>query len=134
MIFERKQPNLLRVEIIPMIDISYIIITFLLVFAVFRGTDAALKLNLPRAATADQNIQQPVTVTVSKAGGFLISGRTVSSAQLKDFIRSRVERHPDQNIVIRTDRDVRFQFIVDAMDAVRSAGGSRIALAVTRPR
>lgn len=132
MIFERKPRSPLRVELVPMIDISYIIITFLLVFAVFRSSDAALKLNLPRAVTAEHEVQLPVTITVTKAGQFFVAGQAVSADQLKDLVRSRVGQHPDQGIVIRTDRDVRFQYIVDAMDAVRSVGGSRIALAVAR--
>lgn len=132
MIFERKTRSRPRVEIIPMIDITFTIITFFLVFTVFRGSDASLRLNLPKATTGDQNVAAPVVVTVTSEGQFLVEGNLLSPDGLKDALEGQVAGHPEQAVVIKADRDVKYQYLVDAMDAFRAVGGSHIALAVER--
>ena len=105
MIFETRPRRDLTLAIIPMIDIAYIIITFFLVFCVFRGTDASLRLRLPRAATAQDGTQAPVVITVTPEGEFVIPGGTVSDERLKGFLQTQLAGHPEQAVVIKADRD-----------------------------
>jgi biopolymer transport protein ExbD len=115
-----------------MIDITFTIITFFLVFTVFRGTDAAMRLNLPKASSGDKGVTAPVVVTVTDQGEFFLQGRQVTTAELRSSLGNQVSAHPEQSVIIKADRDVKYQYLVDAMDAFRAVGGAHIALAVER--
>jgi biopolymer transport protein ExbD len=118
------------VQLTPLIDVVFNILCFFIVFTVFRGAESGIQLKLPKSATAQQQPATPVVVTVSRAGEFFVNGAQYTRESLAGEVARTVSASPDQVVIIKADRDARYEYLVEALDAVRGSAGARIALAV----
>ncbi|NMB45162.1 MAG: biopolymer transporter ExbD [Firmicutes bacterium] len=126
----RKKPN---VQIVPLIDVIFFILVFFMLFTTFRTQPAGLNLELPKAATSDRQSPSQVTISIAADGRTFLGDRQVSSATLKAEIGKSLKQRPDLFIVIKADKNTRYDYVVQAMDDIRQVGGYRFGLAV-RPR
>ncbi|MGE5553168.1 MAG: ExbD/TolR family protein [Betaproteobacteria bacterium] len=135
MIIEPPRRRAPQIQITPLIDVIFNILCFFIVFTIFRGSESAIGLRLPRAATADRQPPAPLVVTVPATGGFYLDGREVDRDVLGAEVARLVERDPEHVVIIKADRSVRYERLVEALDVVRENGGTRLALAVEpKPR
>lgn len=123
----RRRP---RVEIINMVDVMFFLLSFFLVFSTLRVTPATLDLDLPRAATAVREAAPEIEVTIDRSGRYSVDGSPVTLTQMGVLAGDAVRRHPDQLVVIRADKGVQYDLVVQAIDVLRRAGAYRIGLAV----
>ena len=127
----RKQRKKARIEIIPMIDTMFFLLVFFMVATLSMTVQRGIPVNLPHAATAQEELHQVVTLTVTKEGRLLFDKEPVTSA---DEVKTRLARWKatgaDVYVVINADRAVEHGRVIDVMDAVRQAGVTRIAVAV----
>jgi biopolymer transport protein ExbD len=129
----RRRPP--QIQLTPLIDVIFNILCFFIVFTVFRSNEAAIGLRLPRAATSEQYPPAPLVVTVPATGGFYVADRPVDQIGLGAEVARVVGRDPNHLVIIKADRNVRYERLVEALDAVRENGGIRLALAVEpKPR
>ncbi|NMB11136.1 MAG: biopolymer transporter ExbD [Firmicutes bacterium] len=126
----RKKPN---VQIVPLIDVIFFILVFFMLFTTFRTQPAGLNLELPKAATSDKQSPSQVTVSIAADGRMYLGDRQVTSAALRSEVSKALQRRPDLFVVIRADKNARYDYVVQAMDDIRQVGGYRFGLAV-RPR
>lgn len=119
-----------RVEIINMVDVMFFLLAFFMVFSTFRTSPATLNLDLPRAVTATREAPSEVVVSIDRQGRYFLNGRPVSLAQMTTLVGDAVRRQPDQLVVVRADREVQYDRVVQAIDALRRAGAYRLGLAV----
>lgn len=138
MAITRRTAKRPRIEIVPMIDVVFFLLVFFMLFTTFRATPAGLEVELPRAATANERIPQQVTVSVDRSGALYwqrgnTPGRPVSLAELTSAVKQAVAGDADLLVVVRGDKQARYEHIVRAIDAIRLVGGRNIALAVESP-
>jgi biopolymer transport protein ExbD len=127
----RRQRKKARIEIIPMIDTMFFLLVFFMVATLSMTVQRGIPVNLPHAATAQEELHQVVTLTVTKEGRLLFDKEPVTSA---DEVKTRLARWKatgaDVYVVINADRAVEHGRVIDVMDAVRQAGVTRVAVAV----
>ena len=126
----RKPAGLL---LVPMIDIFTVLVTFLLMTAVFARI-TVLHLDLPSAS--DGQVSEPtfrLEVIVREAGLELTNGSTTIAAipavngeydlkALSDLALSLKRDHPDvDSASVLLERTVRYDSMIQVMDAIRSA-------------
>lgn len=119
-----------RVEIINMVDVMFFLLAFFMVFTTFRTNPATLNLDLPRAVTATREAAPELEVSIDRSGRYFLNGRPVSLTQMSALVGDSVRRHPGQLVVVRADREVKYDRVVQAIDALRKAGAYRLGLAV----
>ena len=127
----RHQRKRARIEIIPMIDTMFFLLVFFMVATLTMTLQRGVPVNLPHAATAQEELRQVVTLTVTKDGMLLFDKVPISSV---DEAAARLGRWKasgtDVAVVVNADRSVEHGQVVELMDAVRQAGITRIAVAV----
>jgi biopolymer transport protein ExbD len=130
----RHQRKKARIEIIPMIDTMFFLLVFFMVATLSMTMQRGIPVNLPHAATAQEELRQVVTLTVTKDGKLLFDKELIASP---DEAAVRLGRWKasgtDVSVVVNADRSVEHGVVVELMDAVRQAGVTRIAVAV-KPR
>ncbi|NLG69050.1 MAG: hypothetical protein GX496_05720 [Firmicutes bacterium] len=118
-----------RVEIINMVDVMFFLLAFFMVFTTFRTNPSTLNLDLPRAVTATREAPSEMVVSIDRSGRYFLNGRAVSLAQMSTLVGDSVRRHPDQLVIVRADREVQYDRVVQAIDARRRAGAYRLGRA-----
>lgn len=127
----RRSP---RVEIVPLIDIMFILVVFFIVSTTFRTEPAGIQVDLPRAATGAAHEQAELRITVTEQGTMFVNGTAASESDIQARVRTAVQSNPNTLIIVSADRRVAYDHVVRAMDAARAAGGHRLALSVEAPR
>lgn len=121
-------------DITPMIDVVFFLLVFFMVYFTVRTAPLGLNVELPKAVTGSAQASARFEVAVDKSGAFYVAGRRVSSAELRQALTERLKVNPDVFVIVKADKEVRYEYVVDALDQVRSAGGYRLGLAVEQDR
>ena len=127
----RKVQKKARIEIIPMIDTMFFLLVFFMVATLSMTMQRGLPVNLPHAATAQDELRQVVTLTLTKEGKLLFDKEEIASTSetTARLIRWKATGN-EVSVVINADRSVEHGVVVELMDAVRQGGVTRIAIAV----
>ncbi len=128
-----------RIEIIPLIDVIFCILTFFILAAVGLTRQQAIDLDLPSASTGDplppqglgsEAIQRErLYVSVDAIGQVYLDQQPVSLDLLYDVLLQHQQVSPEGLIVLYASRDARYEDVIQVLDLLRSVGGDRVALA-----
>lgn len=127
----RRRP---RVDIVPMIDVMFILVVFFMLSTTFRSEPAGIQVDLPKAVTGVVQEQAELRITVNEQGAMFVNGVSAGADQLREQVRQAVAVRPDTIIIVSADRKVAYDYVVRAMDLAREGGAYRIALSVESPR
>ena len=124
-----RAPRKARIEIIPMIDTVFFLLVFFMMASLSMTVYRGVPLSLPKAASGEPR-QDRVSVSVTRDGVIYLDRDQVEPAQLTEKLRALHDRDPEVVVVVSADGDVTHRHVVEAMDAARVAGVSRMAIAV----
>src|SRR5688500_16914365 len=127
---QRRSLKKARIEIIPMIDTIFFLLVFFMISTLSMARYRGLPVNLPRAASGQQAPAETAAVTVDKAGGLFLDKQPVDRAVLENRLRAHFTQNPELLVVINADDGVEHGRVVEVMDAARSAGVAKLAIAV----
>ncbi|QEG24600.1 ExbD/TolR family protein [Mariniblastus fucicola] len=133
----RYQPvRKLGFNMTPMIDVVFLLIIFFLVSSHLQKQETQQELDLPVAASADNDIDQEtprVTVNVLDSGELLVAGRPLTQAQLIPMLKAvRDEKGEDIEVRIRSSRSAPWSKIEPVMLSCTKSGIWNVGFAVYR--
>ncbi|AFY38235.1 outer membrane transport energization protein ExbD [[Leptolyngbya] sp. PCC 7376] len=118
-----------QINIVPMIDVIFAILTFFIISTLFLGRFEALTVNLPKAKTSQSQDSVKATVTLDEAGIVYLNKSEVSLDDLKDEITDLVESETNLVVVLNADGAVTHDKVVTVIDQVRQIEGAKLAIA-----
>lgn len=127
----RRAPKKARIEIIPLIDTVFFLLVFFMMASLSMAVYHGMPVNLPRATSAQQTVAESTSITVDRDGQTFVNREPVPLGSLGDRVRVLLQRNPALAVVINADGDVTHRHVVDVLDALRTSGVSRMAIAVT---
>lgn len=108
----------------------FFMLVFFMVFSTLKTEPMGLDVELPRAVTGTAQTSTSFEVVVDKSGAFYVSGRHVTGAELEQDLVQRLQVNPDIFVIVKADKEVRYEHVVRALDHIRGVGGYRLGLAV----
>ena len=124
-----RAPRKARIEIIPMIDTVFFLLVFFMMASLSMTVSRGMSVSLPKAASGEPR-QDRVSVSVTRDGVIYLDRDRVEPTQLTERLRALHEKDPEVVVVVSADGDVTHRHVVEAMDAARVAGISKMAIAV----
>lgn len=127
----KKYRIIADINMIPFIDVSLVLLIIFMVMTPFL-VKSQLKVNLPKAESAEQAADQPdmIDVQIDKDGAISVNGQTVPSDEVETALRNVMLDVENQPVVIHADRDVPFQSVVTVMDAAKKIGVAKLGVGV----
>lgn len=122
----------LELNIVPMLDVVFAILTFFIMSTLFLTRSEGLPVNLPKAATAKSQQQTKIAVTVQPNGQLALNKRSVQINQLETGVRSLVQASQQAVVVIHADENVNHGQVVEVMDQIRKIDGVKMAIATKK--
>lgn len=112
----------------PLIDMVFQLLLF---FALTSSISEAraLRVNLPAAATADREREEPVVLVVTSEGRYLLEEGEIPADDLPSAIRSRLAGQSDRPVRIEADEAAEVGPAIRALDAARAAGARSASIA-----
>ncbi|KOP25631.1 biopolymer transporter ExbD [Hapalosiphon sp. MRB220] len=123
-----------QINIVPMIDVIFAILTFFIMSTLYLTRSEGLPVSLPKAATAkQQQIPTKITVTVDKDGKVSLNRKPTTVDALEGQVRTLVGSNPEALVIINADEKVGHGQVVTVMDKVRQVKGAKLAIATQKP-
>ena len=124
----------LEINIIPLIDVMFALLTFFVISTLYLTRSEGLPVNLPKAATAQQQQQSvKATVTVDAKGQVSLNRKPIALDALTEQVRTLVGSNQEVMVVINADEGVDHGQVVAVMDRVRRVPGAKLAIATQKP-
>lgn len=121
-----------EVNIIPVIDISLVLLVILFVTAPLLSYPT-LPVDLP-PASALANQELTIAVTCLKDGSLSVRAAPTTWENLVSDLRREVDKKTGAIVLIRADKTVPYRIMQRLIVAAKSAGARQIALATEPPR
>jgi biopolymer transport protein ExbD len=121
-----------RIEIVPMIDVIFCILTFFILAAVGFSRQQAINLNLPKASTGTPQMREMLVVSLDEQGQLYLEKQPVSQVQLYSAAKNYHGLNPTGLMVLHAAQEVRYSEVIKVLDMLKEVGGDRVALA-TKP-
>ncbi len=120
-----------RIEIVPMIDVIFCILTFFILAAVGYSRQQAISLNLPKAVTGTPQMREMLVVSLDNQGQLYLEQRPVSQVQLYSAAKNYNSLNPEGLMVLHASQEVRYSEVIQVLDMLKEVGGEKVALATT---
>ena len=106
-----------------MLDVIFLLLCFFVTVSVFSQWENEISIQLPSAATAQEPDRLPgeIVVNLSKDGKVKVNGRELALDDLKSRLARISKFYPGQPVIIRADRDTKYDFLVKVIDTCRAA-------------
>jgi len=95
-------------------------------------SEAGLKVNLPKTATAETLATPALTVTLNDKGQIFLMEHGVDMTGLNANLAREAKMNPSVRVTLVADQDLPYRQVVEVLDAIKKAGVTRVALASER--
>jgi biopolymer transport protein ExbD len=121
-----------RVEVVPLIDIIFCILTFFLLSGLQMARQQAINVDLPKAKSAESQTRQMMIVSLDQDGQVFVEQQRYPQVEaLYQATKAYRANSPNGSIVLYASKQVRYERVMEILDLLRLAGGDNVALATT---
>jgi biopolymer transport protein ExbD len=117
------------IEILPLIDVIFCILTFFILAALNFSRQQAISLDLPQAKTGTPQMQNILIVTIDDIGQLYVDKKVVSRSDLAWEIKKYNQANPGGLMTLYAAKNSTYREVVEVLDILREVGGDRVALA-----
>ncbi|OKH28769.1 ExbD/TolR family protein [Chroogloeocystis siderophila] len=121
------------INIVPMIDVIFAILTFFIMSTLFLTRSQSLPVNLPKATTTQVQRSSTITVTLDNRGQIALNRQPVDLGTLESRVSSLIAPNQEAVVVLNADEQVNHGQVIAVMDQIRRVPGARLAIAAQRP-
>ena len=119
-----------RIEIIPLIDVIFCILTFFIIAAVGVSRQQAINLDLPNARTGVAQTRELLIVVVDDLGRVFVEDQLLTTdEELSDRVEQYLLEKPQGLMALYASKSASYENVIRVLDALREVGGNRVALA-----
>ncbi|OEG70863.1 hypothetical protein ATZ36_16180 [Candidatus Endomicrobiellum trichonymphae] len=132
MALKRKRNTVIsEINITPFTDV---VLVLLIIFMITTPMlmQPGIKVNLPKTQISDSEDTSNIVVLISKNGYVYVQGKQIHDSNIADVMRILMSSHPDKAVIIKGDKEVQYDCIIQFMDKAKKAGITKFALAVDK--
>ena len=129
---QRRQKN--EINVVPYIDVMLVLLVIFMVTAPMMTT---ANIDLPSVGKAAQQAEKPLEVIIRPDRTLALidragrgGERAVTREELVQAVLAAQARNPDQPVLISGDRSVKYEAVLEVMDALQRQQVKRVALNV----
>ncbi|MBI4719763.1 MAG: biopolymer transporter ExbD [Chitinivibrionia bacterium] len=129
---KRKRVGI-RIDMTPMVDVAFLLLIFFMVTTVFRRP-LAMEVNIPEpGAKVEVPASNVMTIYVLEDGSLVydvgLRGITAASwDELHDLLVLESDYNPDLIVLVKVDRNARYEKMVDVLDTLDEAQVQRFSV------
>ena len=114
-----------------MLDVIFLLLCFFVTASVFSQWESEISISLPSAKTADEPGRLPgeIIVNISKEGAVTVNGSAMDAGELERRLLRISKFYPGQQVIIRADKETKYDDVVKAIDACRAGNVWNFSLA-----
>ena len=116
-----------EINVTPFIDVMLVLLIIFMVAAPLATVDVKVDLPVSNAAPAPKP-ETPVFLSIQADGRMLVNEKPVNAAEVGAAVQAVTRSDREQRIFLRADKTITYETIMQALNALRSAGYLHVAL------
>ena len=132
MYFQEKDETEYSINILPMIDIIFAILSFFIISSLYLTKIDTIKVNLPKSSTAVREQNKPQIITIDNNENIYFNSNEISLTNMSSLIRTNIENLEEPIVILRADTSVKHGFIVNLLDELRKIENLKIGISTEK--
>jgi len=120
--------NKARIEMIPLIDVVFLLLVAFIFFAMSMTINRGIPVNLPNSSVAQVEDESASEITIEKGGKIFFDKEEMDLRALHSRLALLQRESPGTRMIVSGDRDASYESIMLVIDAVKRAGISGLSL------
>ena len=117
-----------RIEMLPLIDIVFLLLVFFIYAMLSMAVHMGLPVTLPFSDAVKIDERLVLSVTVKADGSLYVDKQPVTLENLSSVLKKRAASAPQPGVLVFGDRSVSYQRIFQVLDKIKMAGITRVSL------
>ena len=132
MYFRENNKSENQINILPMIDIIFAILSFFIISSLFLTRIDSIEVNLPKSSTAIREKNRPQIITVDNNEKIYFKSNEISLKNISALIRKNIENLEEPLVILRADTSVKHGLIVNLLDELRKIENLKIGISTAK--
>ncbi len=117
-----------RIEILPLIDIVFLLLVFFIYAMLSMAVHRGVSVNLPTSSSAKIERELLLSVTIKDNGDILLDNNQIPLKDLARLLKLRAKEQDSPGVLLFADKRVSCQLLLHVLDQIRMAGLTKISL------
>lgn len=123
-----------RIEMLPLIDIVFLLLVFFIYAMLSMAVHRALPVELPSSDTAKIHKQMVLSVTVDSEGSIHVDQDPVPLHSLAAILKEKAGKVDKPGVLLFADKDLSYQDLFRVLDQIIMAGITQVSLQAVRDK
>ena len=132
MYFKDNNESENSINILPMIDIIFAILSFFIISSLYLTKIDSIKVNLPKSSTAVRDQNKPQIITVDTNEKIYFNSNATALKDISTLIRTNIENIEEPIVILRADTSVKHGLIVSLLDELRKIENLKIGISTEK--
>ena len=132
MYFRENNKSENQINILPMIDIIFAILSFFIISSLFLTRIDSIEVNLPKSSTAVREKNRPQIITIDNNEKIYFKSNEISLKNISALIRKNIENLEEPLVILRADTSVKHGLIVNLLDELRKIENLKIGISTEK--
>jgi len=125
--FKEDLKNKNKIDILPMIDIIFSILAFLIISSLYLTRVETLSVELPKASNSITQNKNFINISIDKGGNLFLNKNRIKLQDIKDKVVNLTNENKNL-VVLNADENVSHGYVISVLDVLRSIDGLKIGL------
>ena len=125
--FKEDLNNKNKIDILPMIDIIFSILAFLIISSLYLTRVETVSVELPKASNSIKQNKKFINISIDKSGNLFINKKSIKFQDLKYNVVNLVDESKNL-VVLNADKNISHGYVISVLDVLRSIDGLKLAI------
>ena len=125
--FKEDNNNKSQIDILPMIDIIFSILAFLIISSLYLTRVDTISVDLPKATNSIRQNSKFVNISIDKSGKIFINKKNIQLQDLKGKLVNLIDENKNL-VILNADKNITHGSVINVLDILRSIDGLKIAI------
>ena len=132
MYFKEDNNSENQINIIPMIDIIFAILSFFIISSLFLTRIDSIKVNLPKSSTSVREKNKPQIITIDNNEKIYFNSNEISLKNISSLIQKNIVNLEEPLVILRADTSVKYGLIVNLLDELRKIENLKVGISTEK--
>ena len=132
MYFKEDNNSENQINILPMIDIIFAILSFFIISSLFLTRIDSIKVNLPKSSTSVKEKNKPQIITIDNNEKIYFNSNEISLKNISLLIQKNIVNLEEPLVILRADTSVKYGLIVNLLDELRKIENLKVGISTEK--
>tara|TARA_B100000212_G_scaffold339553_1_gene318242 strand:- start:4900 stop:5313 length:414 start_codon:yes stop_codon:yes gene_type:complete len=117
-----------QINILPMIDIMFVILSFFIVSSLYLVKLETIPVNLPSAQNSNQEKDSVIVITLNLENKVFFDDQYIDINLFESELKTRLNDNENNKVILRADKGIKYGKVISILDRLRKIENIKIGV------